>query len=215
MGGALLISLEGLDGTGKTTQLKMLSEKLAQHDIKHLTTREPGGTDFGKEIRKLLLEGEGEKCDAITELLLFSADRHEHLRQKIIPALAEGTWVLTDRFADSTTVFQSFARGLPLADVERVHNIAIGDHWPHLTLILDLPIEVGLARKNGQFAEGLQESRMENLGTEFHQKVREGFHALAQKNPQRCHLIDAQGSPEEIHAKLWQVIETYQKQHTA
>lgn len=202
----LFISFEGVDGAGKTTQIKKFCDYLTAQNINFIQTREPGGTPFGQALRKILLEGDGDKMDALTELLLFSADRHEHIRTKIAPALAGGTWVVTDRFADSTRVFQSAARGLPIETVNNVTHLAVGDVWPELTFILDMPYEAALARKGVQAEEGLTETRFENEGAAFHQKIRQGFLDLAAQSPNRCKIIDANATPDEVHARIIQTL---------
>ena len=205
----LFISLEGGDGTGKTTQLKLLSSYIQILGHKTLLTREPGGCDTANQLRSMLLEGDGAKWDGISEALLFSAARNEHLRQVVRPALSEGSWVITDRFADSTTVFQGDGRGMPREQLLQLHNWVVKDTWPDLTLILDLPYEAGLARKEQQAAEGLKETRMESLGAEFHEKVRQGFLQIAEENPQRCKVIDASGTVEEIHTRIIDCLNTF------
>ncbi|MFZ2619718.1 MAG: dTMP kinase [Alphaproteobacteria bacterium] len=198
----LFITFEGGEGCGKTTQMALFCEWLFRRDTPFMRTREPGGTPVGKEIRKLLLEGAGDKFDALSELFLFSADRHEHMRTIIQPALARGEWVISDRFADSTTVYQSHVKGLDAAMVEQVHQWATGGVWPHLTFILDIPVAEGLARKGKQAEEGLTETRMEGMGQSFHEKVRQGYLAIAQQHPSRCRVIDASGTINDVQQRL-------------
>lgn len=205
----LFISFEGVDGAGKTTQIAKFCDYLTDQKVNFIQTREPGGTEVGKAIRKLLLEGDGEKLDALSELLLFSADRHEHIRTKISPALSNNQWVITDRFADSTRVFQSAARGLELDTVTTITDLAVGKIWPDLTFILDMPYEAALARKGVQAAEGLTETRFENEGAAFHKKIRQGFLDLAAERPKRCKIIDADATPEEVHTRIVDALNSY------
>ncbi len=205
----LFISFEGVDGAGKTTQIANFCAHLKSEKIDFIQTREPGGTEVGKAIRKLLLEGDGEKLDALSELLLFSADRHEHIRTKIAPALASNQWVVTDRFADSTRVFQSAARGLELKTVNTITDLAVGKVWPDVTFILDMPYETALARKGVQAEEGLTETRFENEGAAFHKKIRQGFLDLAAERPSRCKIIDADGTPNEVSGRIVAALNAY------
>ncbi len=205
----LFISLEGVDGAGKTTQIILLKAYLEQQNIPHVMTREPGGTEQGRKLRTLLLEGDAHTWDGMSEALLFTADRHEHVRTLIRPALAKGKWVVTDRFADSTTVFQGSGRGINRDDLLRLHNLAVGDTWPDITLILDIDPKEGLKRKNSE--KGLIEDRFESLGLNFQEKVRAGFHRIAKENPNRCHIINASGTAQKVHQRIINKIEFCQR----
>lgn len=202
------MSFEGGDGTGKTTQLRRLGARLRAAGREVVETREPGGSAGGEEIRRLLLEGEGGRWSAVTELLLFNAARRDHAERVILPALARGAVVLSDRFADSTRVYQAMARegaagaeGLPEggeAAAEALHALVIGFE-PDVTLVFDLEPEVALARA-GARAGG--ELRFEGLGLEFQREVRARFRALAARFPERCRLIDAAGAAEAVAARV-------------
>jgi dTMP kinase len=183
----LFISLEGIDGSGKSTQARRLADMLRARGRDPVLTREPGGAPGAEEIRRLLVEGDPDRWSPETEILLFTAARRDHLERTIRPALAMGRDVITDRFADSTRVYQGAARGDLRALVDDIHARIIGIE-PDLTLILDIEPEValgrGLARRSG-------EDRFEDFGLEFQHKLRAGFRALAAEAPGRCVLIDA------------------------
>jgi len=194
----VFITLEGGEGVGKTTQQALLVERLRQEGYACLCTREPGGTALGKTLRELLLHGD--PFSPLAELLLYAADRAEHVSKVIAPALAAGQVVVCDRFTDSTLAYQGYGRGLDLEKIRQLNHLATGGLQPHLTLWLDLPPEVGLARV------GLAD-RLEQEHLEFHRRVYQGFQALAAAEPQRIVRISAQGSPAEVAARLWSVVE--------
>ena len=185
------ITFEGGEGAGKTTQLSLLSDCLRHAGIPMLLTREPGGSVGAEEIRKLLVTGEIGRWDAISEALLHFAARRDHVEKLIKPALEGGTWVLCDRFADSSMAYQGYGLGLGREKIEALQQYAIGGFLPDLTLVLDMPVEAGLARAAGR-NEG--KSRYEQLDTGFHERVREGFRETAIAEPKRCIIIDAQDS---------------------
>ena len=196
--GGIFISFEGIDGAGKSTQVRLLSQHLAKLGREIVQTREPGGAPGAEDIRRLLVEGEPDRWSPETEILLFTAARRDHLERKIRPALAQGKVVISDRFADSTRVYQGATRGDLRALVDDIHDRVIGVE-PDLTLILDMdPNEAlsrGLARQSG-------EDRFEDFGLGFQEKLRAGFLALAKKNPARCVVIDAGRPPEAIAADI-------------
>jgi dTMP kinase len=190
----MFITLEGGEGAGKTTQIVHLAGFLAQQGVKFILTREPGGTDLGKQIRSVLLNPDHAGMAAQTELLLYMADRAEHIHTVIRPALAGGTSVLCDRFFDATRVYQGVARGLAAEWIGQLHDRVFDGFKPDLTLLLDLPPEVGLARARRQLEKGMRsrrESRFEDETLAFHQRVREGYLALAHQEPGRFRVIDA------------------------
>ncbi len=194
----LFITLEGIDGAGKSTQARALGAWLESEGREVVLTREPGGSAGAEEIRRLLVEGAPDRWSGETETLLFTAARRDHLERVIAPALAAGKVVISDRFADSTRVYQGAARGELRAFVDALHDLAIGRE-PDLTLILDMDPEValarGLARRSG-------EDRFEEEGLAFQQKLRAGFLALAETEPARCRLIDARRDAEAIGADV-------------
>ncbi|MHA7888718.1 dTMP kinase [Roseicyclus sp.] len=192
--GGLFVSLEGIDGSGKSTQARRLAEWLRARGRDPVLTREPGGAPGAEEIRRLLVEGDPDRWSPETEILLFTAARRDHLERTIRPALAQGRDVITDRFADSTRVYQGATRGDLRGLVDDIHARVIGIE-PDLTLILDMEPEValtrGLARRSG-------EDRFEEFGLPFQEKLRDGFRALAAEAPRRCVLIDASQDADSI-----------------
>lgn len=190
----LFISFEGIDGCGKSTQARTLSERLEARGHSTILTREPGGSIGAEEIRRLLVEGDPGRWSAETEVLLFNAARRDHLERTIWPALEAGKIAISDRFADSTRVYQGATRGDLRPLVDQMHRLIIGQE-PDLTLILDMDPEValnrGLARDSG-------EDRFEDFGLAFQHKLRAGFLSLAEDFPSRAHIVGAEGAPEQI-----------------
>lgn len=182
------ITLEGGEGAGKSTQITRLKAWLEARGRTVVATREPGGSPGAEMVRKLLVEGPAERWDGITEALLHCAARREHLRTTVWPALERGAWVVSDRFADSTAAYQGYGHGVDPTLLDRLYEITIGDFRPDLTLVLDLPVEVGLARASTRRGA---ETRYETLPTAFHERVRAGFLAIAARDPRRCAVIDA------------------------
>ena len=191
----LFISFEGGEGSGKTTQIKRLTESLRTEGFSVLHTREPGGTDGAEDIRALLLRGRGDRWTAHAEALLVSAARYEHVQQVIQPALERGMIVLCDRFCDSTLAYQGFGRGLDLAKLAQLHDWILGAFKPDLTFVLDVPAEVGLTRTDQR---GGDEVRFESMERDFHHRLREGFLTLATAEPERFRVVDGQRSVDEI-----------------
>lgn len=190
------ITIEGGEGAGKSTQLDLLMTALARAGIAAERTREPGGSEGAEAIRRLLLEGAEERWDAISETLLFYAARREHVTRLIQPALERGLWVICDRFVDSTLAYQGYGRGLPIAELNALHDFALGDFAPDLTLILDVPVAEGLARAAKRSGDA---DRFERLDPGFHERLRHGFHEIAAAEPERCVVIDAAGDVESVH----------------
>lgn len=200
-----LITFEGIEGCGKTTQLALAASALRQSGQPVLITREPGGTVIGDVIRALLLDTRRQEMTPLTELLLYAAARAQHVTEVIRPALERGDTVLVDRFADSTTAYQGAARQLDTALVHRLAQAATAGLQPHLTLVFDLPVTVGLARVAGR-ARG--RDRLEQETAEFHERVRQAYVALARQHPQRIVVIDADRPVDQIHRD---VVATVQK----
>jgi len=182
------ITLEGGEGAGKSTQIRLLAEALRGDGIAVTTTREPGGAPGAERIRTLLVDGATDRWDGVSEALLHFAARREHLVRTVWPALDRGDWVISDRFADSTMAYQGYGLGLGRALVEALYAQAVGDFRADLTLILDLPVEQGLARAAARNGGG---TRYERMGVDFHRRLREGFLDIARREPDRCVVIDA------------------------
>ena len=193
------ITLEGGEGAGKSTQIARLKAFLEARGCKVVATREPGGAPGAEMVRKLLVEGPAERWDGITEALLHFAARREHLRSTVWPALERGDWVLSDRFADSTVAYQGYGHGIDRKMLAELYAIAVGDFRPDLTLILDLPIEVGLSRAAARRGN---ETRYESLPRDFHERVHQGFREIATADPGRCVTIDATGSIDQTAAAM-------------
>ncbi len=193
-----LITFEGIDGSGKSTQLRALAAHLRGRGLEVVETREPGGAPGAETIRRLLVEGAPGRWSAETEVLLFTAARRDHLERTIGPALARGDTVICDRFADSTRVYQGAVRADLRAMVDACHRLAIGLE-PDLTLILDLDPDI--ARSRGA-ARGGDEDRFERFGPEFQRRLRDGFLALAREFPDRCRVVSADGPPEAVAERI-------------
>jgi dTMP kinase len=193
------ISLEGGEGAGKSTQIAPLVAWLAERGISTKVTREPGGSPGAEEIRNLLVTGDPSRWSPITEALLLYAARRDHVERTIEPALAAGSWVLCDRFADSSVAYQGFAYGLGDHWVHTLHESVLGNFWPDATLILDVPVETGLARAKMRHGD---EDRYERMGHAFHEKLREGYITIAARSPLRCTLIDASREPAAVQTDM-------------
>jgi dTMP kinase len=189
------ITLEGGEGTGKSTQVRRLAAALEARGIHTLTTREPGGSPGAEEIRKLLVEGEPGRWDPITETLLVYAARADHVSRTIGPALLADKWVISDRFNDSSFAYQGVARGMARETIRRIDSAVLDDFAPDLTLVLDLDVTTGLARAG---ARAGAENRFEKFGPDFHEKLRQAFLDIARRNPDRCRVIDAGASEDEV-----------------
>lgn len=189
------ITLEGGEGAGKSTQIARLKAWLEGSGHRVTATREPGGSPGAEMIRKLLVEGPVERWDGTTEALLHFAARREHLRSTVWPALKRGDWVVSDRFADSTLAYQGHGHGVERRIFEQLYDVAVGAFRPDLTVILDLPVEIGLKRAAARRGS---ETRYESLPIDFHRRVRAGFLEIAKREPKRCVVIDATGEIDTI-----------------
>jgi len=202
------ITFEGGEGTGKTTQIKLLAEGLRAQGHEVVTTREPGGAPGADSIRSLLVSGATDKWDPLSECLLLFAARREHLNKTIWPAFAQGAWVLCDRFSDSTMAYQGYGHDVPRPFIQGLYDMVVGDFAPDLTLILDLDVKVGLDRANTRNAETASgEDRFERLDQAFHERLRQGFLEIAQSAPERCTIIDADNTPDIVGAAIWMAVE--------
>lgn len=206
----IFITLEGGEGSGKTTQARRLCAYLTAQGLSVLRTREPGGTLLAERIRTLLLNHSKETVAPETEALLILAARRQHVDHVIKPALAQGKTVVCDRFSDSTTAYQGYGRGLDLRTLRTINDWATGKLAPHLTLVFDVPVPVGLQRRRSQ---GTMQNRLDQETERFHKKVRAGFLALAKKEPQRIMLIDASSSLESVERKVEHCVTSWFKAH--
>ena len=206
----LFITLEGGDGVGKTTQFELLATALRETGHEVLTLHEPGGTRVGERIRSMLLDRELDELDPVAEFLLFEAARAQIVSEVIEPALAAGKIVLCDRFADSTVAYQGYGRELGAELCAQLNAIATAGREPDLTILLTLDQHEAERRVIARSADG-EGDRMEAAGVAFHQRVREGFEALAAAEPDRIRVVDASGSIEEVHTRIMQVLDEYIK----
>ena len=197
------ITLEGGEGTGKSTQAKRLAAALHAKNIASVVTREPGGSPGAEQIRELLVHGEPGRWSALTETLLVFAARTDHIARTIKPALDAGKWVISDRFTDSTYAYQGVARGVDREIIRRVQSAAIGDFKPDLTLVLDLPVAVGLERAKTRAGA---EDRFESFDVAFHEKLRQAFLDIARRDDGRCVVLDAGGSEDQVADLIWQTV---------
>jgi dTMP kinase len=198
------ITFEGGEGAGKSTQLKRLAERLRAQGLEVVATREPGGSPGAEAIRELVLNGSADRWSPVTETLLMYAARRDHIERVIGPALARGAWVVCDRFADSTRAYQGAAGGTDPALIAALEAQVLDDARPDLTLVFDLDPEAGLARAHARGGE----LRFEAKGLAFHQRLREGFLAIARDEPRRCAVIDATAPIEAVEAAVWEMVRT-------
>jgi dTMP kinase len=203
----VFITFEGPDGSGKSTQLRLLAARLRANGHAILESVEPGGTPIGQKIRRILLDPENEELCPTAELLLMFAARAQNVEQWILPALAEGKIVLSDRFTDSTIAYQGVGRKLGIETVLEVDRIACRGLVPDLTLVIDIDTDAGLARAHhrNRSRGDLGESRIDAQAVEFHHRVREAYHALADREPQRVRIIDGNGLERAVAEKVWEV----------
>lgn len=202
MSKGILITFEGTDGCGKTTQISLLKEYLGKKEKSAAVTREPGGTAIGDIVRRILLHSGGIALDSLTETLLYEGCRAQLVRELIQPALEKGETVLCDRFTDSTIAYQGYGRGIDIGTIETLNKIATDGLTPTMTLLFDIDPKIALQRaslRKKSNASKVDEERFEKEGIEFHNRVRRGFRELAQKEPERIRVIDAGRTPKEIH----------------
>jgi len=201
------LTFEGGEGVGKSTQIRYLAARLESSGVAVMVTREPGGAPGllaqASALRQLLVEGDPDAWSPESEALLNYAQRVEHVRRIIKPALANGTWVLCDRFADSTMAYQGYGHRLGPDFVKKLHRLVLGSFAPDLTLVFDLPLEVGLKRALSRTGA---ETRFERMGLEFHKRLRQGFRAIARQNPKRCRLVDASGDETTVAKRIERLV---------
>ncbi len=196
------ITLEGGEGAGKSTQVHTLASRFTELGHKVTVTREPGGAPGAEAIRALLVNGDTGRWTPRAETLLHFAAREDHLVHTVRPALARGEWVISDRFVDSTYAYQGIAQGMDRGEIDTLAAMVIDEDMPSLTLILDLPVEVGLARARARGGE----DRYERMGVAFHEALRQAFLDIAVAHPTRCVIIDATHSAEEVSKQIWNVV---------
>lgn len=200
------ITFEGIEGCGKSTQIRLLDETLRQKGFQTVLTREPGGPAIGEAIRKILLNPKFKEMQPMTELLLYVANRAQHIEEVIKLAIAAGKIVLCDRYADSTTAYQGVARAISKKTLKEIHKIATNDFQPDLTILLDLPVPEGLKRIRRRQNHSQEQATLDRFEKEtmvFHEKVRQGYLTLAKEEPKRIKIIDASKTSEEIHQQIF------------
>lgn len=205
MAKGLFLTLEGIDGSGKSTQMHLMAEALRGrgHDV--ITTFEPGDTNIGRIVRQAVLELH-EPVDPMAELLLFAADRAQHVKHLILPALADGKIVISDRYADSTRVYQGAARGFDPQIIEQVIELATGGLHPDITLFYDISVEEALRRTQNRVSAGKELDRLDKEKFKFHELARDGYLAIAQREPEIFHVIEANTTPEELHETTMKIL---------
>jgi len=206
----MFISFEGIEGSGKTTQAKHTVRFLQDKGHGCVITREPGGTRIGEKIRAILLDPLSNGMDPMTELLLYMADRAQHIKEYILPLLSDGKIVLCDRYYDATMAYQGFARGLDIGLIENIHKLLFENLKPDITLLLDLPAEIGLARAWKQINNGnriSQETRFEEERLSFHKRVRAGYLELSRLEPERFRVIDASRDEHEVREEIIKILD--------
>ena len=211
-GGGFFLSFEGTEGSGKSTQMRLLVERLRSQGLTVVENQEPGATSIGKQIRRILLDPENSEMSAMTELLLMFASRAQAADEIVRPALARGDVVVSDRFTDSTLAYQGFARGLGFETVRAAHKLALGSLVPGLTIALDVDLRTGLERahlRNSAALVGCDETRIDQQSLEFHLKVAEGYRQLAALEPDRFRIVDGNGSAAEVSARVWDAVEGF------
>ncbi|MEA3290891.1 MAG: dTMP kinase [Pseudomonadota bacterium] len=200
------ITVEGPDGAGKTTQLAFIERRLRQRGLEPVMTREPGGTGLGEELRAVLLNHHGSPICADAELLMMFAARAQHIDERILPALAAGQWVVSDRFTDASYAYQGGGRGIPQARLESLESWVQADFQPDLTLLLDVPVAIGLQRAGGR---GEADDRFEQEAIAFKEAVREAYLQRAQSHPRRIRVVDASGTIEEVQSVLSAILDDF------
>lgn len=207
---AFFYAVEGVDGCGKTGITRHLVDHLNETGRRAILTREPGGTPQGEQIRSLILSGSDDAWDPYSELLLMTAARVEHVKRVILPALAAGTSVVSDRYVGSTLAYQGAGRGMPEEFIRLLHRVAVDDVWPDLVIVLDLDPRIGLARSKGRLtAAAIDEGRFETLDLAFHCRIRQSYLDQAAADPRRYVVVNAEGSPEAVRQRTIRAFEDW------
>jgi dTMP kinase len=207
----MFITLEGIEGSGKSTQIHHICRFLNVLGVGCVSTREPGGTQIGRRIRSVLLDPDSVAMDPATELLLYTADRIQHIQEIVLPAVAAGQVVVCDRYFDATVAYQGFARGLDMTMIQNLHRFTCADLKPDLTFLLDLSPEVGLKRAWHQLEAGARthaESRFENEAIAFHERVRAGYLTIARNEPDRFRIVDAGQTETQVHSQIIRILQS-------
>jgi dTMP kinase len=200
---AAFISFEGIDGSGKTTQIKLLESYLKSQKLPVILAREPGGTEVGESIRQVLLQSKTAHLTPMSELLLYYASRQENLHQKLLPALKNGSWVLCDRYADASMAYQGYGRGIDLGLIESLNRAVIADHWPDLTVLIDIDPALSLDRARARNQSNIvDEGRFERESVEFFTRVRRGYLEIARKHPDRIRVVNGDQLIETLHREI-------------
>jgi len=204
----MFIAFEGIEGSGKSTQSKLLAKNLKSAGFKVVYSREPGGCVLGNNLRKILLDSKNKDLDHRAELFLYLAARAQHVREKIMPAIQDNKIVIVDRFNDSTIAYQGYGRGFDIDFVYRLCNFACYGLWPDVTIVLDVPVKMGIkrARLRNHLYKDLDESRFEQENLKFHERVREGYLALQQRDNKRIVVIDGTGTVEDVSSSILSVL---------
>jgi len=200
-----LITFEGIDGCGKSSQLRLLSEFLSERQIPFVATREPGGTLLGRTVRGAILDSEPGSVEPLAELLLYAADRAQHVRRVVLPALESGRLVLSDRFFDATTAFQGYGRQFDQALIQHLNDLATGGLKPDLTLLFDLDVPTALERVSARSRDA-HPDRIDQEPIEFHERVRKGYLEVSSLEPERIRIIPANGSQDSIHKQVIDIV---------
>lgn len=199
------ITFEGIDGSGKSTQLRLLSNYLRLHGCDIVVTREPGGTPLGVRLRAALLDSQ-EQVDPLTELLVFAADRAQHVKRYLRPALESGRIVISDRYSDATVAYQGAGRGFPASLIKQIVELATGGLKPDLTILFDLPVRESSVRTGRRTNDRQKADRLDSEDAEFHTRVRNAYLQLGQAEPSRIRIVDTTGSVDETHAKVREIV---------
>jgi len=208
----MFITIEGIEGSGKTTQIPHIVQYMSKKGYDCMVTREPGGTKIGEKIRGIVLDPESRGMAPVAELLLYMADRAQHIQTVITPMLDAGKTVLCDRYFDATLVYQGFARGMDMDLISHLHQTLMGGLKPDVTLLLDLPVQLGLSRAWKQIKNGLRsgiETRFEEEKFAFHERIRAGYLALAQREKERIQVVNASGDEKQVFQEIVKVLSLY------
>ena len=205
----ILITFEGIEGAGKSTQITQLDEALIKEKIPHLLTREPGGSPIGEQIREILLDKRNHMMSTKTELLLYLSSRAQHMKEVIEPALMDNQIVITDRFSDATLAYQGYGRGEDLEKIKAWNHYLIDNKEPQITFLLDIDVSTGLSR----VAKRKNENRLDQEALAFHQKVREGYLILAKENPRRIHILSGAKDSDVLHQEVMEILRPHLEKH--